>query len=118
MSSFFKEIQMRAFRVSFDNKTSKWVIEIARLNLAFFILWTPTRILMEDEKSKKKKYKVITFDKADEAYEYAKETGLDKLYEDVTSGMPWERGDVQPADRNVELANLLREVLAILRQSA
>ena len=113
---------MRAYRVSFNAKTSKWVIEMMGLNLVFFTIWTPAKMLVEDEKGKKR-HEVMTFDKADEAYAYVKEIGLDKVYKDVTGGMPWENhGQTQeadkPANQNVELANLLREVLANDRKAA
>ena len=81
-----------------------------------------TTVELEDEKGKKR-HEVMTFDKADEAYAYVKEIGLDKVYKDVTGGMPWENhGQVQeadkPANQNAELANLLREVLANDRKAA
>jgi hypothetical protein len=106
---------MRAFRVSFASKTSKWIIEIAKLNFAFFTLWTPAKIFVVDEYGYRG-YEVMTFDKADEAYKYIEETGLNKLYKDVTSSMPWEQArpeweNIQSTNKHAELAKHLREVI-------
>lgn len=115
---------MRAYRVSFNSKTSKWIIEMMTFNLVFFTLWSPAKMLVTDEKGKKK-HEVMTFDKADEAYKYVEEIGLNKVYKDVTSGMPWEQqvraeqeAQQRPSNQNSELASLLREVLAKDRNAA
>ena len=75
----------RAFRISFDEKVSKFVIEIQGF---LGMSW----------KSAKDANKVRYFETFEAAGKYVKEIGLDRIYEDFTFKAPFgsHRGNVNP----------------------
>lgn len=110
---------MRGYRITFNHKCSKWVIEFVKVHLVFFAIWTPAREAVAVEGGKEK-FEIKTFDSSVQAYEFVKDRGIDKIYKDVTAGMPWEHAAQQqhqdtPITRG-ELAGMLKDILNADRQ--
>lgn len=76
----------RAFRISFDHKVSKFVIEIQGF---LGLRWHPTRGgSFRNDEFKPTKY-VNYYDTFEEAEAQVKKLGLSRIYTDFTKSKPW-----------------------------
>jgi hypothetical protein len=105
----------RAFRITFDHQNGHWVIEFMKNHFVVFATWTVVKMKKEDGTVEPRQ-----FNSVDEAYAFVNETGINKVYEDLTRGMPWEQTqEPRPAQQvsPTDIANALREVLKNDRQA-
>ena len=85
----------RAFRISFDEKVSKFVIEIQGF---LGLSWHPAKVetsLLADNFSMVTAPKTRYFENYKEARNAVTEMGLDQIYDDFTKSKPWQQPEVQ-----------------------
>ena len=76
---------MRAFRITFDESTSKFVIEIQGFAGMY---WKKAKVT--EFRGEKDEFRVTkTFDTYQKARDYVKDIGLDQVYEDFTLQKPY-----------------------------
>ena len=105
----------RCFRITFDPKLGVWVIEFMVLNLVFYTKWRRmmTRQPTTKENAPLNPLELATFSTCDEAYAFVKTAGIEKIYTDVTRGMPYQHNVDQNRPVTAgEVASMLREVVA------
>lgn len=76
---------MRAFRITFDESTSKFVIEIQGFAGMY---WKKAKVT--EFRGEKDEFRVTkSFDTYQKARDYVKDIGLDQVYEDFTVAKPY-----------------------------
>lgn len=74
------------FKYSFNAKTASW-------NIVMVSMWglLQRKVCNIPSITRDSAPKHLEFPSLEEAQKYAKETGLDQIYEDVSLGMPWDK---------------------------